>query len=367
MKSLVVERLDVDLGDRTYPIFVGAGLLSDRTWFAPYIDGQQVFVVTSEIVAPLYLDALRDTLSGFDLGVCIIPDGERHKTLATYQRVIDELMTRRHNRTTTLIALGGGVVGDIAGFAAATYQRGVGFLQVPTTLLAQVDSSVGGKTGVNHPGGKNMIGAFHQPRCVVADTSVLGTLPRREYLAGIAEVIKYGVIRDAEFFAWLEVNIADLLDREEAALGYAIGRSCAIKAQIVQADEREAGERAVLNFGHSFGHALEALTRYETYLHGEAVAVGMVMAADLSVRTGWMSDADARRIRELIEAAGLPVRVAGDIAAERMLQAMGMDKKVVDGRLRLVLSHGIGTAEVTDQVAESMLRATLGGGDNLCG
>ena len=356
----MAERLDVDLGDRTYPIFVGAGLLADNTRFAPYIDGRQVFVVTSEIVAPLYLDALRDTLSGFDLDVCIIPDGERHKTLATYQRVIDELMTCRHNRTTTLIALGGGVVGDIAGFVAATYQRGVAFLQVPTTLLAQVDSSVGGKTGVNHPGGKNMIGAFHQPRCVVADTSVLGTLPRREYLAGIAEVIKYGVIRDAEFFAWLETNIAALLDQQEAALGYAIGRSCAIKAQIVQADEREAGERAVLNFGHSFGHALEALTRYETYLHGEAVAVGMVMAADLSVRAGWMNGADARRIRELIEAAGLPVRVAGDIATEQMLQAMGMDKKVVDGRLRLVLSRGIGSAEITDEIPESMLRATLG-------
>ena len=355
----MAERLDVDLGDRAYPIFVGAGLLADSTRFAPYVGGRQIFVVTSEIVAPLYLDALRDTLSGFDLDVCIIPDGEHHKTLATYQRVIDELMTCRHNRTTTLIALGGGVVGDIAGFVAATYQRGVAFLQVPTTLLAQVDSSVGGKTGVNHPGGKNMIGAFHQPRCVVADTSVLGTLPRREYLAGIAEVIKYGVIRDAEFFAWLETNIAVLLDQQEAALGYAIGRSCAIKAQIVQADEREAGERAVLNFGHSFGHALEALTRYETYLHGEAVALGMVMAADLSVRAGWMSGADARRIRELIEAAGLPVRVAGDIAAEQMLDAMGMDKKVVDGKLRLVLSRGIGCAEVTDEIPESMLRATV--------
>lgn len=363
----MAERLDVDLGDRAYPIFVGEDLLTDTTRFAPYIDGQQVFVVTSEIVAPLYLDALRDTLSEFDLDVCIISDGERNKTLATYLKVIDELMTRRHNRTTTLVALGGGVVGDITGFVAATYQRGVAFLQVPTTLLAQVDSSVGGKTGVNHPGGKNMIGAFHQPRCVVADTSVLGSLPRREYLAGIAEIIKYGVIRDAEFFAWLEANLAALLDQQQAALVYAIGRSCAIKAEIVQADEREAGERAVLNFGHSFGHALEALTRYETYLHGEAVAIGMVMAADLSVRAGWMSRVDARRIRDLIEAAGLPVRVAGDIATEQMLQTMGMDKKVVDGKLRLVLSRAIGCAEVTDEVAESMLRATLGSGDSLCG
>ena len=266
-------------------------------------------------------------------------------------------MARRHNRTTTLLALGGGVVGDITGFVAATYQRGVAFLQVPTTLLAQVDSSVGGKTGVNHPAGKNMIGAFHQPRCVVADTSVLGTLPRREYVAGLAEVIKYGVIRDAEFFVWLEANLTALLDQQEAALVHAIGRSCQIKAEVVQADEREAGERALLNFGHSFGHALEALTRYETYLHGEAVAIGMVMAADLSARIGWMSDTDAGRIRDLIEAAGLPVQVKTDIGVEPMLKTMGMDKKVVDGQLRLVLSRGIGHSELTDKVAESTLRA----------
>ena len=357
MKSLVAERLDVDLGDRAYPIFVGASLLGDSTRFAPYIDGRQVFVVTNETIAPLYLDQLRSTLSEFDLDVCIISDGERHKTLETYLQVIDELMARRHNRTTTLLALGGGVVGDITGFVAATYQRGVAFLQVPTTLLAQVDSSVGGKTGVNHPAGKNMIGAFHQPRCVVADTSVLGSLPRREYLAGLAEVIKYGVIRDAEFFAWLEANLTALLDQQEAALVHAIGRSCQIKAEVVQADEREAGERALLNFGHSFGHALEALTRYETYLHGEAVAIGMVMAADLSARIGWMSDADAGRIRDLIEAAGLPVQVKTDISVEPMLKTMGMDKKVVDGQLRLVLSRGIGHSEVTDEVAESTLRA----------
>jgi 3-dehydroquinate synthase len=276
--------------------------------------------------------------------------------------VIDELMARRHNRTTTLVALGGGVVGDITGFVAATYQRGVAFLQVPTTLLAQVDSSVGGKTGVNHPAGKNMIGAFHQPRCVVADISVLGSLPRREYLAGLAEVIKYGVIRDAEFFAWLEANLSALIDQQDAALVHAIGRSCAIKAEVVQADEREAGERALLNFGHSFGHALEALTDYETYLHGEAVAIGMVMAADLSARIGWMSDTDVGRIRDLIAAAGLPVQVKTDISVEPMLKAMGMDKKVVDGQRRLVLSRGIGTAEVTDEVAESTLRALFSRG-----
>jgi 3-dehydroquinate synthase len=362
MKSSVAERLDVDLGDRAYPIFVGASLLGDSTRFVPYIGGRQVFVVTSETVAPLYLDQLRSTLSEFDLDVCIIADGERHKTLETYLQVIDELMARRHNRTTTLVALGGGVVGDITGFVAATYQRGVAFLQVPTTLLAQVDSSVGGKTGVNHPAGKNMIGAFHQPRCVVADTSVLGSLPRREYLAGLAEVIKYGVIRDAEFFAWLEANLSALIDQQDAALVHAIGRSCAIKAEVVQADERETGERALLNFGHSFGHALEALTDYETYLHGEAVAIGMVMAADLSARVGWMSDTDAGRIRDLIAAAGLPVQVKTDISVEPMLKAMGMDKKVVDGQLRLVLSRGIGTAEVTDEVAESTLRALFSRG-----
>ena len=358
----MAERLDVDLGDRAYPIFVGASLLGDSTRFVPYIDGRQVFVVTNETIAPLYLDQLRSTLGEFDLDVCIISDGERHKTLETYLQVIDELMARRHNRTTTLLALGGGVVGDITGFVAATYQRGVAFLQIPTTLLAQVDSSVGGKTGVNHPSGKNMIGAFHQPRCVVADTSVLGSLPRREYLAGLAEVIKYGVIRDAEFFAWLEANLTALLDQQEAALVHAIGRSCQIKAEGVQADEREAGERALLNFGHSFGHALEALTRYETYLHGEAVAIGMVMAADLSARIGWMSDADAGRIRDLIEAAGLPVQVKTDISVEPMLKTMGMDKKVVDGQLRLVLSRGIGHAEVTGEVAESTLRALFSRG-----
>jgi 3-dehydroquinate synthase len=362
MKSLVAERLDVDLGDRAYPIFVGASLLGDSTRFVPYIGGRQVFVVTSETVAPLYLDQLRSTLSEFDLDVCIIADGERHKTLETYLQVIDELMARRHNRTTTLVALGGGVVGDITGFVAATYQRGVAFLQVPTTLLAQVDSSVGGKTGVNHPAGKNMIGAFHQPRCVVADISVLGSLPRREYLAGLAEVIKYGVIRDAEFFAWLEANLSALIDQQDAALVHAIGRSCAIKAEVVQADEREAGERALLNFGHSFGHALEALTDYETYLHGEAVAIGMVMAADLSARIGWMSDTDAGRIRDLIAAAGLPVQVKTEISVEPMLKSMGMDKKVVDGQLRLVLSRGIGNAEVTDEVAESTLRALFARG-----
>jgi len=362
----VSERLDVDLGNRAYPIFVGADLLNDTTRFAPYIDGQQAFVVTNESVAPLYLDALRNTLSEFALDVYVISDGEQHKTLATYARVIDELIRCRHNRTTTLVALGGGVVGDVTGFVAATYQRGVAFLQVPTTLLAQVDSSVGGKTGVNHPGGKNMIGAFHQPRCVVADTTVLGSLPRREYLAGLAEVIKYGVIRDADFFAWLEANMAVLLDQQQAALVHAIGRSCAIKAEVVQADEREAGERAVLNFCHTFGHALEALTRYQTYLHGEAGAIGMVMAADLSARAGWMSSADARRIRDLIESAGLPVRAASDIDAGQMLNAMGMDKKVVDGQLRLVLCRGVGSAEVTDEVAESKVRATLGSGDGLC-
>ncbi len=357
----MAERLDVDLGDRAYPIFVGASLLGDSTRFVPYIDGRQVFVVTNETIAPLYLDQLRSTLGEFDLDVCIISDGERHKTLETYLQVIDELMARRHNRTTTLLALGGGVVGDITGFVAATYQRGVAFLQIPTTLLAQVDSSVGGKTGVNHPSGKNMIGAFHQPRCVVADTSVLGSLPRREYLAGLAEVIKYGVIRDAEFFAWLEANLTALLDQQEAALVHAITRSCQIKAEVVQADERESGERALLNFGHSFGHALEALTRYETYLHGEAVAIGMVMAVDLSARIGWMSDTDAGRVRDLIEAAGLPVQAKTDVDVEPMLKTMGMDKKVVDGQLRLVLSRGIGHSELTDKVAESTLRALFRG------
>jgi 3-dehydroquinate synthase len=361
----VTTQLSVDLGLRSYPIVVGTGLLNDLSRFAPFIAGRQVCIVTNETIAPLYLDALKKTLEQYQVDACVLPDGEEHKTLETYARVMDHLMSHRHNRSTTLIALGGGVVGDITGFAAATYQRGVALIQVPTTLLALVDSSVGGKTAVNHPHGKNMIGAFYQPRLVLADLDTLRSLPEREYLAGIAEIVKYGVIRDAKFFGWLETNVAALQARDAAALDHAVITSCAIKAAVVAGDEREEGVRAILNFGHTFGHAIETLTRYE-YLHGESVAIGMVMAADLSVRIGLLNRADGRRIKALIAAFGLPVVPPGNVTAAAMRASMGMDKKVVDGRLRLVLTRALGDALVTDQFDTTAFDATLTAHGRLC-
>ena len=358
-------QLSVDLGARSYPIVVGTGLLNDAGRFAPFIVGRQVCIVTNETIAPLYLDRLKTTLAEYRVDACVLPDGEEHKTLETYARVMDHLMSHRHNRSTTLIALGGGVVGDITGFAAATYQRGVALIQIPTTLLALVDSSVGGKTAVNHPHGKNMIGAFYQPRLVLADLDTLASLPQREYLAGIAEVVKYGVIRDAKFFAWLEENVAALLARDATALDHAVITSCSIKADVVAGDEREEGARAILNFGHTFGHAIETLTRYE-YLHGESVAIGMVMAADLSVRIGLLSRADARRIKTLIASFGLPVAPPRNLTAAAMRTSMGMDKKVVDGRLRLVLTRSLGDALVTDQFDVAAFDATLMAHGKLC-
>ena len=343
----------------------GRACSSDSTQFAPFIAGSQVCIVTNETIAPLYLARLTVALAGFQVDTCVLPDGEDHKTLETYARVIDHLMTHRHNRTTTLIALGGGVVGDIAGFCAATYQRGVDLIQVPTTLLALVDSSVGGKTAVNHPLGKNMIGAFHQPRLVLADLSTLSSLPQREYLSGIAEIIKYGVIRDAQFFAWLEANVEPLLRRDSDCLNHAVMTSCAIKAAVVASDERESGVRAVLNYGHTFGHAIETLTRYE-YLHGESVAIGMVMAADLSIRIGLLDKIDGHRIKALIAAFGLPVVPPGNITPNTMHASMGMDKKVIDGQLRLVLTRSIGEASVTDQFDSAALAATLSAQGGLC-
>jgi 3-dehydroquinate synthase len=361
----VTTQLSVDLGTRSYPIVVGTGLLNDADRFAPFIAGRQVCIVTNETIAPLYLDTLKTTLAEYRVDACVLPDGEEHKTLETYARVMDHLMSHRHNRSTTLIALGGGVVGDITGFAAATYQRGVALIQIPTTLLALVDSSVGGKTAVNHPHGKNMIGAFYQPRLVLADLDTLASLPQREYLAGIAEVVKYGVIRDASFFGWLEENVAALLARDAKTLDHAVITSCSIKADVVAGDEREEGARAILNFGHTFGHAIETLTRYE-YLHGESVAIGMVMAADLSVRIGLLSRADARRIKKLIGAFGLPVAPPGNLTASAMRTSMGMDKKVVDGRLRLVLTRSLGDALVTDQFDVAAFDATLTAHGKLC-
>ena len=361
----MTETLSVELGDRSYPIRIGTGLLNDPAQFAPYIAGRQVCIVTNETIAPLYLKALESTLIGYQVDACVLPDGEEHKTLQTYANVLDHLMVHRHNRSTTLVALGGGVVGDVAGFAAATYQRGVAFIQVPTTLLACVDSSVGGKTAVNHPQGKNMIGAFYQPRLVLADLRTLDSLPAREYLAGIAEVVKYGIIRDASFFDWLEAHVDDLLRRDASALKYAVRTSCAVKAAVVAVDEREDGVRAILNYGHTFGHAIETLTRYE-YLHGEAVAIGMVMATDLSMRAGMLDRAAGKRIKSLVAAFGLPVVPPGNITPDAMRSAMGMDKKAIDGRLRLVLARAIGDALVTERFDPGAFRDTLSAHGGLC-
>ncbi len=350
--------VEVDLGTRTYPIHIGAGVLDDVALVQRQVAGSQVFVVTNDVVAPLYLDRVCRALGNRQVDVHVLPDGEMHKTLDQYATVLDSLLEARHHRTTTVVALGGGVVGDLAGFVAASYQRGVAFLQVPTTLLAQVDSSVGGKTAVNHTAGKNMIGAFHQPCAVLADTRVLATLPERELVAGIAEIIKYGVIADTRLFAWLEDNIDALRARDGAALVHAIARSCEIKAGIVAADERETGVRAHLNFGHTFGHAIEHVQGYGAWLHGEAVGVGMLMAAELSSRQGLLTAADANRIRRLIERAGLPTAIDG-MPSGRLLDAMALDKKVHDGQLRFVLTGAIGQAEVRGDVPAATVLTVL--------
>jgi 3-dehydroquinate synthase len=314
-------------------------------------------VVTNTTVAPLYLPALRTVLGERRVAECVLPDGEQHKTLQTAGRVFDALVENKLNRDATVLALGGGVVGDIAGFCAACYQRGIGYVQIPTTLLAQVDSSVGGKTGVNHSGGKNLIGAFHQPLAVIADTDTLATLPDRELSAGVAEVIKYGCVSDPLLFDWLELNVGKLLARD-AALAYAIAQSCQIKANVVAQDEREQGLRAILNFGHTFGHAIEAATAYETYLHGEAVALGMLIAVDLSCRLGMIDAAVKARLHELVARAGLPTD-APKIGAARALALMQMDKKVLSGKLRLVLLEKLGSAIVTSTYPQSALDAAL--------
>jgi 3-dehydroquinate synthase len=354
-----MKTLHVDLGERSYPIHIGPGLLGRADLLAPHVGGTQVMIVSNETVAPLYLDAVRAACAGFQVAEVILPDGEQHKTLAVLDAIYTELLRQRFDRRCTLIALGGGVVGDMTGFAAASYQRGVNFIQIPTTLLSQVDSSVGGKTGVNHALGKNMIGAFHQPRCVLADTDTLSTLDDRQLRAGIAEVIKYGLINDVEFFAWLEQNMAALLARDAAALGYAIERSCRDKAAIVAADETEAGMRALLNLGHTFGHAIETGMGYGIWLHGEAVATGMVMAAELSCALGWMTEADVARSRRLIEAAGLPVKAPVELSSARFLELMAVDKKVQAGKLRLVLLRGIGQATISDSATPAQIAAAI--------
>jgi len=347
----------VELGDRSYPIVIGRGLLDGGFDLSEFIRGTDCLVVSNETVAPLYLDRLLPNLKACNVRSISLPDGEAHKTLATTQEILDEIVESGANRDTTLIALGGGVVGDITGFAAACYMRGVAFIQVPTTLLAQVDSSVGGKTGVNHEQGKNLIGAFHQPRLVLIDTDTLNTLPERELRAGLAEVIKYGAICDLEFLAWLESNISALLERDPQALAHAIRRSCELKAEVVAQDERESGRRAILNFGHTFGHAIERCQGYGEWLHGEAVAAGMIMAATLS---GIAADETAR-LRALILAAGLPTEPPA-IDRERWLSAMGMDKKVRQKQLRFVLLRSLGDAVTTAHYDEARLEELIGGG-----
>ncbi|MDV3440277.1 3-dehydroquinate synthase [Metapseudomonas otitidis] len=351
--------LQVDLGERSYPIHIGADLLSKAELFVPHIAGKQVAIVTNETVAPLYLERLTQTLAGYKVQPIVLPDGESFKNWETLQLIFDGLLTARHDRRTTIIALGGGVIGDMAGFAAACYQRGVDFIQVPTTLLSQVDSSVGGKTGINHPLGKNMVGAFYQPKAVLIDTATLRTLPPRELSAGLAEVIKYGLICDAPFLDWLETHMEALLALEPTALTEAIERSCAAKARVVGADERESGIRATLNLGHTFGHAIETHMGYGVWLHGEAVAAGTVMALEMSRRLGWIDAAERDRSMRLLRAAGLPIVPPQEMTPAHFLEHMAVDKKVIDGQLRLVLLSRLGEAVVTADYPGNILDETL--------
>ena len=349
----------VELGDRSYPIHIGSNLLQQKELLVPHIRGKQVAIISNETVAPLYLDALTETLAGYDLVSIVLPDGEAHKILETVSVIYDRLLEAAFGRSATLIALGGGVVGDMAGFAAATYQRGVDFIQIPTTLLSQVDSSVGGKTGVNRPLGKNMVGAFYQPRCVLADTTTLDTLPDRELKAGLAEVIKYGLINNLAFFEWLEKNIDRLLARDPDALAHAIRISCEDKAAIVAQDEKETGVRATLNLGHTFGHAIETAMGYGQWLHGEAVAAGMVMAAELSCREGLIDRAAYDRVRLLVSKAGLPVAPPQDIGSGQFLALMSRDKKAERGQIRFILLQNLGSAVVTSRFDKDNLEAVI--------
>jgi len=357
--SFPMRTLSVDLGDRAYPIYIGSDLIGDGALYRPHIRGGQVMIVSNETVAPLYLERVKAALRDYRVAEVILPDGEQYKTLEVLDQIYTGLLQHRFDRGCTLLALGGGVVGDMTGFAAASYQRGVNFIQVPTTLLSQVDSSVGGKTGVNHPLGKNMIGAFHQPQSVLIDISTLNTLPDRELSAGLAEVIKYGLISDPAFFDWLEINMAALMSRDPEAMAYAIERSCGDKAAVVAADERESGQRALLNLGHTFGHAIETGMGYGQWLHGEAVGVGMCMAADMSTRLGWLSQQQQSRVDRLVAAAGLPVRPPGEVSPDRFMELMAVDKKVMDGQLRLVLMQDIGRAVISAEFDPEALKQTL--------
>ena len=351
--------LNVDLGERSYPIYIGGNIVTSADLYSRHIAGSKVLIVTDDNVAPLYLKSVLDALADYETHSVTLPAGEAHKTLNTVSTIYDALIQHRFDRNCTVIALGGGVVGDITGFAAASYQRGVSFIQVPTTLLSQVDSSVGGKTGVNHPQGKNMIGAFHQPACVIADMNTLDTLPERELKAGLAEVIKYGLIDDEKFFNWLDQHIADMLSLDKSALGKAVEKSCQRKARIVAADELESGQRALLNLGHTFGHAIETALGYGNWLHGEAIAAGMCLAARFSADHGYCNEETVRCTREIFEKAGLPVEPPTEMTASRCLELMSLDKKVRDKKLTLVLMQGIGEAFLCNNFDQLKLEKTL--------
>ena len=352
--------LEVGLGERSYPIWIGEGLIAEAgKRFDGVLSSQRVMIVSNPTVAAHYLESLRQALTGFDVSEVLLPDGEAYKTLDVWQQIFDALLSGKHGRDTAIIALGGGVIGDMAGFAAACYQRGVNFVQVPTTLLAQVDSSVGGKTGVNHSAGKNMIGAFHQPKGVLIDVATLATLPDREFSAGVAEVIKYGLIADAAFLEWLEEHMDALMTRDRDTLIEAVARSCENKARIVAQDEHEQGIRAILNLGHTFGHAIEASQGYGQWLHGEAVAAGMMLAVRLSVSLGWLGESEIPRVARLLERARLPIEPPTSMSPDDFLEYMAVDKKVLQGRMRLVLLKSMGEAVVTADVAPAQIRAFL--------
>ena len=355
-----MKELIVDLGQRSYSIFIGGKLISSSETFSRVIRSSQVMIISNTTVAPIYLERLLNTLAEFNPHSYVIADGESCKNLDVIDEIITQLLERKFGRDSYLIALGGGVIGDITGFVASCYQRGINYIQVPTTLLAQVDSSVGGKTAVNHPLGKNMIGAFHQPVSVVSDTDVLATLPDRELSAGLAEVIKYGLIRDQSFFYWLEENIELLLKRDEASLQYAIERSCQNKAEIVAEDELESGQRALLNFGHTFGHAMETGLNYKDLLHGEAVGLGMLMAAHLSFELGWLKQISVERIQSILEKAGLPLLPPNQLTDKNIRELMSVDKKAKNGELFLILLRDIGNAIISNDFDENLLDKTLG-------
>lgn len=351
--------LHVDLAERSYPIYIGQDLLQQPDLVTPFVKGTQVMIVTNTTVAPLYLQACKTLFNDFDTDAVILPDGEEYKSLEIMNRVFDQLIERHFDRRCTLVALGGGVIGDLTGFAAAAYQRGVPFIQIPTTLLSQVDSSVGGKTGVNHPKGKNMIGAFHQPQAVVIDTNTLNTLDNRQLSAGLAEVIKYGLIRDLPFFEWLEHNLEGLMARDHSLLAEAIQRSCQSKADVVAADETEQGQRALLNLGHTFGHAIEAGMGYGAWLHGEAISAGMMQAAYMSQLLGDLSAADVERIGAIFKRAKLPTFPPNELSNDQFMHYMAGDKKVQAGKVRLVLLKSIGEAYITGNYPAETLQKTL--------